>query len=203
MKKLMKWVCLPVLLVALFWCIGLISDKMSLREDLIRLHVVANSDSQEDQAIKLQVRDAIVTWLEPAMQTITDKEQACVYIRQNLRELETTANRVLQTLGVSDRATVTLTREEFGIRHYDTFSLPSGIYESLRIEIGEGSGQNWWCVVFPSLCLPAATEDFQDTAASSGFSEDLTGTLSGENGYEIRFFFLDCLGRLENFFHRG
>lgn len=203
MKKLMKWVCLPVLLLALIWCTGLVSDKVSLREDLIRLHVVANSNSQEDQAIKLQVRDAVVAWLEPAMQTITDKEQAYAYILQNLKELEDTANRVLQTLGVSDQATVTLTQEEFDIRHYDTFSLPAGVYDSLRIEIGEGSGKNWWCVVFPSLCLSAATEDFQDTAVSSGFSEDLTSTLSGQRGYEIRFFFLDCLGRLENFFHRG
>lgn len=202
MKKLVKWALVPVLLFALFGCTGLVSDKMSLHDDLIRLHVVANSDSQEDQALKLQVRDAIASWLEPAMQTMTDKEQAHAYILKNLNELESTANQVLQKQGSSDQATVTLTQEEFGVRHYDTFSLPSGIYDSLRIEIGDASGQNWWCVVFPSLCLPAAA-DFQDTAVASGFDEDLSKTLTREAGYEIRFFLLDCLGWLENFFHKG
>lgn len=203
MKKLMKWAIIPVLLLTILEFTELASDKMCLHDDLIRLHVVANSDSAEDQALKLQVRDAIVNRLEPAMQIAADKDQAHAYILQNLKELETAANQVLQEQGSYDRATVTLTQEEFSVRHYDTFSLPSGIYNSLRVEIGEGSGQNWWCVVFPSLCLPATVNEFQDTAVSSGFQEDLSKTLARDSGYEIRFFLLDCLGWLENFFHKG
>ena len=199
MKKQLKWVCIPVLL-GLFWFSGLISDKISLQNDLIRLHVVANSDSPEDQALKLQVRDAVVAWLEPAMECITDKEQAQAYILENLEALTNTANRVLQELGVSDRATVSLTREEFDTRHYETFSLPSGVYDALRVEIGSGEGKNWWCVVFPSLCMPSATDDVQDMAVSSGFSEDLSNTLTRKDGYKIRFLLLDWIGKLENFF---
>jgi len=89
------------------------------------------------------------------------------------------------------------------VRNYDTFRLPAGVYESLRIVIGEGEGKNWWCVVFPELCLPATAEGFESVAVGSGFSEALSGALTGETQYEIRFFLLDCFGRLENFFFHG
>jgi stage II sporulation protein R len=92
--------------------------------------------------------------------------------------------------------------EEFSKRVYDTFSLPAGLYESLRIIIGEGEGKNWWCVVFPELCLPATSEGFEETASCAGFPDALTAALEGEEGYEIRFFLLDVLGRLENLIHR-
>ena len=69
--------------------------------------------------------------------------------------------------------------------------------------IGAGEGQNWWCVVFPTLCVSAASDGFAETAAEAGFSDSLTGTLSGEEGYEVRFFFLDCLGWIQRFFWRG
>ena len=75
--------------------------------------------------------------------------------------------------------------------------MPAGTYDALRITVGEGQGQNWWCVVFPQLCLPAVSEGFEDTAAGAGFSDSLTGALEGE--YQVRFFLLDCLGWLENF----
>ena len=93
--------------------------------------------------------------------------------------------------------------EEFATRYYDTFTLPAGIYEALRITIGEGEGQNWWCVVFPTLCVGATVEEFEETAHCAGFSDGLTGALTGEDGYEVRFFFLDALGKLENFLHKG
>jgi stage II sporulation protein R len=112
--------------------------------------------------------------------------------------LEDVANSTLTQLGSGDKASVFLTKEAFGIRQYDTFSLPSGVYDSLRIEIGQAKGRNWWCVVFPALCLPTTTDGFEDVAASAGFNESLTDTLTTEDGYEIRFYLLDCIGRLEN-----
>ena len=106
-------------------------------------------------------------------------------------------------MGSGETAKITFLKEEFDTREYDTFSLPAGVYESLRITIGEGAGKNWWCVVFPSLCVPATTEGFADTAAGSGFDNSLTGALGNNGGYKVRFFLLDCLGRIENFFHRS
>lgn len=200
MKKLMRWTVMVVLLVGLFRVGCLLADNVQLKNNLIRLHVVANSDSPEDQAQKIMVRDAIVEAVQGELGATGSVEQAKAYLQEKLPELERLANQVLREAGSTAVAKVSLALEKFKTRVYETFSLPSGIYESLRITIGDGAGQNWWCVVFPSLCLPATTGDFRDTAVSSGFSRELTDTLSMQNGYEIRFFFLDCLGRLENLF---
>lgn len=203
MKKLIKlFVCL-LLVAFVLGLADLWQDRQTLKNNLIRLHVVANSDSTEDQAVKVQVKDAIISYLQPIVEKMPDKEQAMAYIQENLATLQTLSNNVLNKLGVRDRAVVTFLPESFRTRVYDTFSLPSGIYDALRVEIGEAAGKNWWCVVFPSLCLPATSADFQDTAVSAGFSQTLTGTLSNNGGYKVRFFLLDCLGKVENFFYKS
>ena len=180
---------------------GLISDNAQLKNSLIRLHVVANSDSEEDQQIKLQVRDAVLAYLEPVMQAITSKEEAVQFIQENMQKIENIANEVLKSLGESQTANVSFLQEKFDIRNYETFSLPSGIYDALRIEIGEGEGENWWCVAFPTLCMPTTEADFEATAVSSGFSDTLVSTITEDRQYQIRFLFLDWIGRMENFFN--
>lgn len=201
MKKIAKISGTLLLLLALVWLGTVIADRQRLNEGLIRLHVVAASDSVEDQALKLQVRDAVVDQLQEKMLRLPDVDSAKTYLLDQLDELERTAEEVLASAGVTDRATVTLAKESFPTRDYDTFSLPAGVYDSLRITIGDGGGENWWCVVFPSLCLSATTEGFADTAAGAGFPDSLTGALERNGDYEIRFFFLDCLGWLENLVH--
>ena len=203
MKKLTIIICTSILLCSLFWLGGLISDRQQLDNNLIRLHVVANSDSEADQLVKLQVRDAIIDSLQPDMQEMSGITEAKEYLCSRLQQLEETANSALAACGNSLQAVVTLEKEAFPTRDYETFSLPAGIYESLRVTIGEGEGKNWWCVVFPSLCLPAAGEDMTDVAAGAGFSDSLTDTLQQKEGYEVRFFLLDCLGWLQNLFFRG
>ncbi len=189
------------LLIALaVWGGTLFADRKRLNEELIRLHVVANSDSQEDQNLKLQVRDAVTRSLQADLQRVGDVEEAKAYLTENLPKIQAAANAVLEKAGFSGEAVVSLCKEAFDTRYYDTFTLPAGVYEALRITIGEGQGHNWWCVVFPTLCLPATTEDFSDTAAGAGFPEALTGALAGEEEYEIRFYLLDVLGRVENYF---
>ena len=199
MKKLIKITVCLLLIISAVMVADLWQDKIALQKNLIRLHVVANSDSQADQTVKLQVKDAIVNHLQPVVEHFSSKEQAMDYIRENLSELQDVANNVLNSLGEEVRAVVTLKEEAFDKRVYDTFSLPAGIYDSLRVEIGEAQGKNWWCVVFPSLCLPAAGSNFQDTAVSSGFSQNLSSTLS--SGCNLRFFLLDCFGKLEKLFY--
>ena len=202
MVKLLKRVGLAAAFTALVMLGMLIADRQRLERDLIRLHVVANSDSGEDQAVKLQVRDAILANLDAQIGSFTDIDQVKAYLAAHLPELERIANQVLEQAGFAERAAVSLTDEEFPTRQYDTFSLPAGIYQSLRVVIGEGEGKNWWCVVFPSLCYGATSADVEDMAVSAGFSDPLANTLTREDGYEIRFFLLDWLGRVENFFHR-
>lgn len=195
MKKICKRVLLCVCLCACVQCWGVLRDREQLNENLIRLHVVAASDSEEDQAVKLQVRDAVIASLSEAMADVRDVDQAKAYIRENLPKIEAAANACLELLGCEANAVATLKEEVFDTRYYDTFTLPAGVYEALRITIGDGAGKNWWCVVFPTLCLPATSEGFEDVAAGAGFSDSLTGALEGKSEYEIRFFLLDFLGK--------
>lgn len=201
MKKFGKIVIICLCLAVAAWFAMLIADRHTLSNDIIRLHVVGASNSEEDQQVKLQVRDAVLNVL--GTQQLDNVDQAKDSLENLFPQLEQAANQVLQDAGMSYQATVTLAREAFPAREYDTFSLPAGVYESLRVTIGEGEGKNWWCVVFPSLCLPATSAEFEDTSVGAGFSDTLTDTLQQEQGYELRFFFLDCLGWLQNLFHRG
>lgn len=203
MRKIIKWTAILLAFICFVTAADLISEKQQLRDSLIRLHVVGASDEEPDQAVKLQVRDAVTAWLQAEMSGIDSIDGAKSFLRSHLTDLEAVANETLECAGKPDRAAVSFLEEEFPIREYDTFSLPSGVYQSLRIRIGEAEGRNWWCVVFPSLCLGATKTEMKDTAVSSGFDADLTNALTGEDGYELRFFLLDCLGTLENFFHRG
>ncbi len=202
MRKLIKWAGLLVLLLIVLGYADLQVDMNRLQEDIIRLHVVADSDSTEDQQNKLLVRDAVIAYLEPIVAKFSEKEQVQAYLKEHLTELNTLVNNVLSDLQTGQQGTVTLQEEEFDTREYDTFSLPAGVYDSLRIEIGEAEGKNWWCVAFPSLCFPKTQEAFCTTATSAGFDSALSSTLARQSGYEVRFFLLDCLGRLGNLFHR-
>ncbi len=199
MKKLIKCVLACALLAAFVWCGTVIADRQRLNEELIRLHVVANSDSVEDQNLKLLVRDAVIASLRQALADVRDTEQAKEYLQENLSKLQELANKTLDAAGSAQQAVVTLCREGFPTRQYDTFSLPAGIYEALRVTIGDGAGKNWWCVVFPSLCVPQTAQGFSDTAAGAGFPDALSGALTGEEPYQIRFYLLDKLGELEKF----
>ncbi len=199
MKKMIKIITILLITVFALELWSLWQDKKALREDLLRLHVVANSDSQQDQEIKHQLKDAVIAYLQPIMDRFSDKEQATAYLKEHLIDLQELSNQVLEKLGTAHRAVVSLMPESFDTRVYDTFTLPAGVYDALRIEIGDADGKNWWCVVFPSLCVPATSKDFQATAVSSGFSKPLTNTISNSGSYRVRFFILDCIGRIENF----
>lgn len=196
MRKLWKQVLLCALISALFWGAALVSDRKALNEGLIRFHVVANSNSEQDQAVKLRVRDAVLESIQEDLKQVGNIDQARDYLQENLPKIQSVAEQTLQSLGVDAGAVVSLTKEAFDTREYDTFRLPAGIYEALRITIGEGEGKNWWCVTFPTLCLPATEDGFRETSVGAGFSQALSDSLSSED-WEVRFFLLDALGRLE------
>lgn len=199
MRKLLTFILLVAILV---WGVGVIRDRVTLDDGVIRLHVVGESDSKEDQQIKLQVRDAVLQKINSVMQQMPDMETAKAYLQENLSEIESICNQVLSSVGETAKAAVTMVQEKFPTRHYDTFSLPAGVYESLRITIGEGEGKNWWCVVFPRLCVATTAADMEDTAVDAGFSKPLSGALTGQTQYKVRFFVLDCLGWLENWLYK-
>lgn len=192
-----------MILAVLVWSIMLVSDRKLLRDELIRFHVVANSDSEEDQRVKLQVRDAVIDSLQKDLEQLSDVGAAKAYLQENLPKIRETAESVLEDAGIDSKVAVSLCKEAFDTRYYDTFTLPAGVYEALRIVIGDGKGHNWWCVAFPSLCAPTTDTEFADTAAGAGFSDTLSHTLTGEEGYALRFYVLDKLGELENIFFEG
>ena len=203
MKKFRKKVIIMIAAVLIFLSFGIVMDKLQLRNNMIRLHVIADSNSAEDQHIKLKVRDAVLAVLQVAMEDSSDVYMAKDYILMNIPQLESAANQVLKDAGFSEQARVSLVTEEYPCREYETFSLPSGVYQSLKVVIGSGEGKNWWCVVFPTLCKPATVDAFREESESTGISRSLSNTLCADKKYEIRFFLLDCLGKIENFFHFG
>lgn len=200
MKKGIRAVLCALLAAIMVWLGSVAADRQRLSSELIRLHVLAASDSDGDQSVKLAVRDALVASLREGLAGMTDMQAAESYLRENLPRLEALANETLEALGVTDRASVSLCREAFETRVYDTFSLPAGVYEALRVCIGSGEGKNWWCVVFPALCLPQTAQGFSETAEAAGFPSSLTDALTGEDGYTLRFYVLDKLGQLQNLF---
>lgn len=200
MLKLLRRAMLLALAIGAVYMFYIFKDRKVLNEQIIRLHVVGASNSDEDQKTKMMVRDAVLDKLQELTVKANSKEQMQEILSQNLDVLQETANHALQQIGVSQCANITLQKETFETRVYDTFSLPAGVYDSLRIVIGAGEGRNWWCVVFPGLCVPAASKDVEEVAVSAGFSEDLGKTLTREGEYEVRFLLLDWLGRVENFF---
>lgn len=201
MFKIVRWLILTASVFVLFILGVLIADKFYLRNEVIRLHVIANSDTEEDQNVKLVVRDAILNYIDKEMNEIKDIGEAQEYIENHLCELETIANQALGSIGNKQKAHLSLGMEKFGKRCYNSFSLPSGVYKSLRVDIGAAEGKNWWCVVFPALCNTSNAADFQDLAVASGFETGLADTISNKNSLNIRFFLLDCIGRIENIFH--
>lgn len=203
MRKVCKRVIFCAVTALIVWTAMLITDRETLDRELIRFHVVAQSDSEEDQAVKLQVRDAVLNAIRADLNSITDVDAARVYLQEQLPKIQQIANDTLELAGFQPEAVVSLCREAFDTRKYDTFTLPAGVYETLRIVIGDGAGHNWWCVAFPSLCMTATSEEFETAAVGAGFSEDLADTLSGSKTYEVRFFLLDQLGRLENILFAG
>ena len=200
MSKFIKFAWSSVLVIALFALGILLADKLWLRENVIRLRVVAASDDACDQENKLLVRDAINKYLEKKLEDAPNAATAKSYLTGQLDALEEVATAVLRAQGSQETAKVYLTKENADTRTYDTFRLPAGVYETLRVDIGQAQGKNWWCVIFPSLCVPATTEGFQAAAAGAGFDAGLTESLSETQNFEIRFFLLDCLGKLEEFF---
>lgn len=135
------------------------ADGEALSDKLVRIHVVANSDDIIDQELKLDVRDTVLAYLQPLLEDAEDRAEALKIIETKLPILAECAAQEVTRQGYAYPITVRLVKEYYPTRIYDTFSLPAGAYTSLRIEIGEAAGKNWWCVVYPALCMSAAAEE--------------------------------------------
>ena len=185
---------LLTLSLALCLCCRAQGWQSSLSAKLVRLHVVAVSDAEEEQALKLRVRDAVLAYLEPELADAHDAAAARALLEARLPQIRTAALAAAEGRGV----TVTLAREYFPTRRYEGFALPAGAYDSLRIVLGEGRGHNWWCVVFPPLCRTAADASGVQSVMNS---EDLA-LICEEDGYELRFRIVELWGELLSWLDR-
>lgn len=175
-----------------------IEQQKSISEKMIRLHVVAQSDSESDQANKLRVRDRVLALSAEYLDGADTAEEAHSRLHDHLGQLELEAERCLEELGAAADVTVSLKREQMYTRVYDSFSLPAGEYSSLRVVIGNGDGANWWCVVFPSLCTAATMEEFEQSAIQAGLTEaDIYWLTEDSKEVEIRFQLLEWLQKIK------
>ena len=154
-----------------------------ISERVLRLHVIAASDSAEDQAIKLKVRDAILAKTAGKMDGVATREEARTALENMLPQIEKAGNHCLSQLGYTDTVTAELCTMYFSTRRYDTVTLPAGEYEALRVTIGEGRGQNWWCVVYPPMCLSGACE----TELADVLTDYETDIVTDTERYRVRF----------------
>ena len=172
-KKLYIFEIALLLGTVLFLASGMFAMQTqdALSEKVVRLHVLANSDSQEDQNLKLQVRDAVLARAEQLLLQTSDRREAESVLRGQLLELERLASKTITEAGYEYPVSVELADTEFPTRQYDGFTLPAGEYLALRILIGAAEGQNWWCVVFPPLCT-AASAEIPAAALAAGLEQE-------------------------------
>lgn len=190
-KTLRRWELALLLGVAFAALAGVWLDRSqaALADQVIRLHVLANSDSEADQALKLKVRDRVLETAADYFVPEATLEETRAVLTQHLADLAAAGADQVAREGYQYPVTVSLEDNYwFPTKQYTDFALPAGEYTALRVVIGEGDGQNWWCVVFPPLCLGSVSETAAQTALSDGFTRDQVSLITGEDeGYVVKF----------------
>lgn len=187
-KTLKRWESALLLALGLFLAVGvwLNAAHAALAGDVLRLHVLANSDSEEDQALKLAVRDRVLAEAAGYLASVGDRAQAETVLSGALESLAQAGAEAVAEAGYSYPVAVSLENAWFPTKEYGGFSLPAGEYRALRVVIGAGEGHNWWCVVFPPLCLGAVSQPAAE--AVNALPQGERALITGENeGYVIKF----------------
>ncbi len=200
MKKTAKKIFLPIFITAILLtvaCILPIHGEGEIYDKVIRLHVIAASDSNIDQSLKLAVRDEILSYVASLSEGCTEKAHAEEKISGSLDKIREKAEAALRARGCSHSVTVSLGKESYPTREYEGMRFPSGEYSSLKVMIGPAKGQNWWCVLFPPLCVGMATEA-SDTLVQTGFTPNQVKILTDSDSptYTLKFRLLEWLSEI-------
>lgn len=195
-QKILILGCILTLCAAVCYALPIHGEE-KIYGSVVRLHVLANSDSEEDQTLKLQVRDAVLAYTSPLVIDSSSREETIAILQEELTKIQEIARQTVQECGYSYDVQVTLTLEDYPTRNYESMSFPAGEYVSLRVMIGEAEGQNWWCVLFPPLCLGAASEqkDNEEAFVAVGLNSDQYKiiTETDDTAYYLRFKLLELL----------
>lgn len=168
------------------------SEKIS--GEVFRLHILANSDSEEDQALKLKVRNAVLECGEPLFKNCKSLGEAVEIGRENTELFKNAAQKCISDNGYDYLVNVYVDEEYFNTRKYNQITMPGGIYNALKIEIGQAKGHNWWCVMFPAICLPSVSED----EINQYLSDDEVELLNSGSKYKIRFKIVEIYEKLKS-----
>lgn len=199
MKKTMKY---KVFVVALFvlTATGIRYNRQEnmqrqLADKVLRFHVLANSDSSEDQKLKLKVRDAIGSYMQTQMTEYASKEACEAFVQEQITEIEQVAEQVVADAGFTYAVHAQLEQCEFPVKSYGVYTFPSGMYDALKVTIGEGGGENWWCVMYPNMCFENSMYEVVDEKAGAALravldEKEYQAVLNAGN-YEVRFRLLD------------
>lgn len=183
LKRVLRAVCAGTVGCMLLSLCGFTAQCEDISERVLRLHILAASDSEEDQRIKLKVRDAILEETTGLLDGVLSTALAEERLSETLPHIRMIAERVLAENGVTDTVTVELCDTYFDTREYEYVTLPAGEYRALRVVIGEGKGQNWWCMVFPPMCLSSVCESNLDDVLTEQEADIVTAPVR----YEVRF----------------
>jgi len=175
MKRLTALMVLVIIIAANFYGVKASNlQREDLSRKLIRFHVIANSDSEEDQELKLKVRDAILVDLTPKFEKVKDVKDSERIIKQSIEEIKKVAEEVIRREGKNYDVKVAYGTFDFPTRYYGALTLPAGNYNALKVVIGNGEGKNWWCVIFPPLCFVDVTHGFTDTQTAEEVAKYLS-----------------------------
>lgn len=176
MKKIKKIIIIFILLT-LYIFISAISyvDAVSsnIANSVFRLHVIANSDSDEDQNLKLKVRDELLSYMNIISKDCTSKKEVIEIAEKNKKEFKKIAEKVIKGNGFNYNVEISIEKSEFPTKYYGDIALPAGIYDALKVKIGDAKGKNWWCVMFPPLCFVDVTTGIVPDSSKEEMKENL------------------------------
>ncbi len=195
MKILFKAFCCAVIISCIFSMTGFSGACEDIESKVFRLHIIANSDSEEDQDLKLKVRDEITTYTEELFANCKTKEESMEAAKNNINSIRSKAREVVKKYGYDYTVNAYVTNMSFDTRVYDDFTLPAGEYDALRIVIGEGKGHNWWCVLYPAVCVPSAQDDI-----GSALNDGETEIVTESDKYVVKFKIVEIFESIANFF---
>ena len=201
MKRAARWegALLIAILISFAWGTWADRTQQQLSDKVLRLHVLANSDSEADQALKRKVRDSVLETASAILADCPDRETAEQRLSAALLEIEDAARARIAAEGGEQTVTAELRPTVFPTREYEDFTLPAGEYLALRVVLGEGEGHNWWCVVFPPLCAET-TSSLSQTAMAAGLTEEEVALITESDGYQLKFKAVELWEKLMAYF---
>lgn len=197
MKNFIFYVIVGAIIFLYIWTTVLGNDLLqpSIASKILRFHVIANSDSECDQAVKEEVRDAVGTYLQPLLEEADSLEETKQIVGKNIRAIEDISKETLKANGYDYQVTARITRTDFPEKSYGSYTFPKGEYEALQIVIGEGEGQNWWCVLYPNMCFRGSVFEVVEEEAGEALREVLNvweyADVFDSGKVEVRFKFLE------------